>query len=550
VLTVAVLILLPTLALMQHRWIEQVSNAQREQMEHDLRTAAGQFRDAFVTELTRPLMAVRATVRSSGWDDRIGTWSDINQYPEVLGDVFLVDHSGGDLRLRRWHPDTRAFHPSAWPASLVAWRPRFAHAIAEGTDSLPIARPIGAEDSSLVVAPVLGNAIGLPRQRGIAAVLGFAIVQLDVEYLQGHLLPMLVERHLTSTAGKPYQVTIATEDDPINVLYQSQPGTALDLEGVVEGDLLRDTVRDPLVLLPRWTLRVQHGPGSVETAVAGLWRRNVAISLGILTLLSASIVLLVVSSRRVQRLARRELEFVAGVSHELRTPVAVIRSAAENLSHGVIDTSEKVKLYGQMIEAEARRLGDMVECALQYARLGSSRGLLKRVPLAPADIIEAAVRSASPALEGSTVHRSIATDLPFVLGDPASLQSAVQNLIINALKYGGPNAWVGIRAERSSEHQPEIRITIEDRGPGIAAEDLPHIFDPFYRGADALVRRPHGSGLGLSFVQHVVAAHKGRVTVTTRQGSGTAFTIHLPAVDAHESLDAGAVALAVTSSRR
>jgi two-component system OmpR family sensor kinase len=202
-----------------------------------------------------------------------------------------------------------------------------------------------------------------------------------------------------------------------------------------------------------------------------------------------------------------------------------------------------------MIESEARRLGDMVECALQYARL-SSRGLLMRVPLAPADIIEAAIRSASTALEGSTVQRSIAGGLPLVLGDAAALQSAVQNLIVNALKYGGPNGWVGVRAERSSAHQPGVRITIEDRGPGIAAEDLPHIFEPFYRGADALVRRPHGSGLGLSFVQHVVAAHNGRVTVTTTQGSGSAFTIHLPAIDAHEAVDAGAVALAVTNSRR
>jgi len=546
----AVLILLPTLALMQHRWIEQVRDAQREQMERDLRTAAGRFRDAFRVEVARPLMAIRATIRSSAWDARTGAWSDISQHPETLGDVFLVDHSGGDLRLRRWNPDTLSLDPAAWPASLVAWRARLERAIAEGTESLPIAPPVGAEDSPHVVAPVLGNAFGSPRQRGTPSLLGFAIVQLDLDYFQRDLLPKLVARHLTSAAGDQYQVTITAGDEPVNVVYQSQSGTVLDREGVVEGDLLGDTVRDPLVLFPRWTLRVQHGRGSIEAAVEGLWRRNVAISLGVLTLLTASIVLLVVSSRRVQRLARQELEFVAGVSHELRTPVAVIRSAGENLSLGVIDSSEKVKSYGQMIEAEARRLGDMVECALQYARLGSSRGLLARVPLAPAEIIDAAIRSASSELGGSIVHRSIAAGLPPVLGDAAALQSAVQNLIVNALKYGAPNGWVGIRAEHTSGHQSEVRITIEDRGPGVAAEDLPHIFEPFYRGADALVKRPHGSGLGLSFVQRVVTAHNGRVTVTTKQGSGSAFTIHLPAADTHESLAAGTVELAVTNSRR
>jgi signal transduction histidine kinase len=89
---------------------------------------------------------------------------------------------------------------------------------------------------------------------------------------------------------------------------------------------------------------------------------------------------------------------------------------------------------------------------------------------------------------------------------------------------------VGIKAEHATDRRhSEVRITISDHGPGIPAEDLPHIFDPFYRGADAVARQVHGSGLGLSLVRRIVVAHGGRVSVTTRTGAGSAFTIALPA---------------------
>jgi signal transduction histidine kinase len=275
---------------------------------------------------------------------------------------------------------------------------------------------------------------------------------------------------------------------------------------------------------------VQHQSGSLEAAVTSARRRNLAASFGILLLLTLSVALLSATSRRSHRLARQQMEFVAGVSHELRTPLAVIRSAAENLSQGVV-VGDRVKRYGQLVETEARRLGEMVERVLQYAGIESGLGFTSRVPLSPAEIIESAIDGSMSATDGGDVrfHREIATDLPPIIGDAAALRSAVQNLIANAVKYGGADRWVGIKAERVIERQPEVRITISDHGPGIPAEDLPHIFDPFYRGADAVARQAHGNGLGLSLVRRIIVAHGGRVTVTTRAGAGSAFTIALPA---------------------
>ena len=152
---------------------------------------------------------------------------------------------------------------------------------------------------------------------------------------------------------------------------------------------------------------VQHESGSLEAAVASARRRNLAISFGVLLLLSVSVALLAATSRRAHRLAQQQMEFVAGVSHELRTPVAVIRSAAENLSHGVVGSGERVKRYGTMIEVEARRLGEMVESVLQYAGLESGRRLGNtRRRCSPTEIIDAAVDTAIAAARRRRAHRA------------------------------------------------------------------------------------------------------------------------------------------------
>jgi signal transduction histidine kinase len=187
-----------------------------------------------------------------------------------------------------------------------------------------------------------------------------------------------------------------------------------------------------------------------------------------------------------------------------------------------------------MIEGEARRLGEMVERVLQYAGIESGLGYGARSPLAPADIIDSAIDSALPLLGPETVdvHRDIPEDLPPVVGDAAALRSAVQNLVANAVKYGGKDRWVGVRAEHIRHHRrSEVHITVKDHGPGIPAHELPHIFDPFYRGTEALAQQIHGNGLGLSLVKRIVAAHGGQVTVATRAGAGSAFTIALPAAE-------------------
>ena len=279
-----------------------------------------------------------------------------------------------------------------------------------------------------------------------------------------------------------------------------------------------------------WTLRVKHAAGSLEAAVAASRRRNLALSGGVLALLGVVVALISVSARRAQALARRQMEFVAAVSHELRTPVAVINSAAGNLADGVVGDPARVKRYGATIQTEARRLGDTVERVLQLAGLGSGRPLpMTRV--APGAFVHEAVRlTAADAVEaGVRVHVELPDDLPAVLGDAGTLQSAVQNLVGNAIKYAGPDRWVRVAVTTHDMPRREVRIAVEDHGQGLDPEEQRLVFEPFFRGKAAVANQIKGSGLGLSLVRRISDAHGGRVDVVSAPGHGSTFTICLPA---------------------
>lgn len=282
-----------------------------------------------------------------------------------------------------------------------------------------------------------------------------------------------------------------------------------------------------------WRLVVKDVSGSVDTAIAQARRRNLALALGVLLILSASFVLMIVATQRARRLAAQQLEFVAGVSHELRTPLSVIQSTSHNLAQGMVKDAARVQQYGAAIQTEVRRLSNQVEQMLAFAGVQSGRKLYDLRPLNLAEVCEHALAeyAAVFAADGWQIECNLPAELPPVLADAQALESALKNLLHNAQKYAAAGRWLSLSATTMTARQrTEVQLTIADHGPGIAAADVPHIFEPFYRSPRIVATTIPGAGLGLSLVQRHLQAMGGRVTVKTAEGAGTAFTLHLPAI--------------------
>jgi signal transduction histidine kinase len=264
-------------------------------------------------------------------------------------------------------------------------------------------------------------------------------------------------------------------------------------------------------------------------------RRNLAVTTGILLLLVAAMVALVRFTQRAPRLARLQMEFVAGVSHELRTPLSVIRTAAHNLGGGVVSNPKQVQRYGDLIIEESERLTAMVEQVLWFAGAKAGRPIGSREITSVESVIEGALAATAGVLRESrcVLEKQIEPDLPPVLADATALRHALQNLLTNAAKYGTDGGWIGITAAvPAGNGGGVVEIRVADRGPGIPAGELGQIFDPFYRGKRALEDQIHGTGLGLSLVKRIVEAHQGSVSVRSVPGRETEFVLRVPAAPA------------------
>jgi signal transduction histidine kinase len=170
----------------------------------------------------------------------------------------------------------------------------------------------------------------------------------------------------------------------------------------------------------------------------------------------------------------------------------------------------------------------MVERVMEFAGISSGAAIRPRAGVDLDRVVADAVQgvSAEAHARGITVTVHPNGTLPAVTGDADALRSAVQNLVGNAVKYSANGANVDVTA---SADGIGVEVQVADRGLGIDAEDLPHIFEPFYRGRRAVEAQIRGTGVGLSVVRHVIAAHRGTIGIDSHAGEGTTVTVKLPA---------------------
>ncbi len=341
------------------------------------------------------------------------------------------------------------------------------------------------------------------------------------------------EAALAERLHQDWNTYLSVRDEVLASILEGsvKESVSLDLAGGVPAfDRVRRDLND--------VKRLYGEDASQEQAnLAASSRRSSWKMVGILSftfLLSTAAVWAIQRSYMLSRMqvANFQMEFVASVSHELRTPLAVIRSAADNLADGLVRDPGALSKYGRVLQHQSRSMGDLVEQILLFAST-EDRSKRSRLQLIPIEQIMASVTAHCEGLlnrTGVTLDVKVDSGLPPVVGDLAGITQCLVNLIGNAVKYGGEDRLVILRASTypvKNVPPDEVRISVTDHGMGIDSSEIAQVFDPFYRSPRVHAAQIHGTGLGLSLAKRTAESMGGRLTVSSQLASGSTFTLHL-----------------------
>jgi two-component system phosphate regulon sensor histidine kinase PhoR len=279
-------------------------------------------------------------------------------------------------------------------------------------------------------------------------------------------------------------------------------------------------------------LRASREDGRRETRVI-IWRSRHHLQITTAPIIDggewAALVVLhdLTDVKRVEQVRR---DFVANVSHELRTPLASIKSVIETLEGGALEDEAAARDFLSRADAEVDRLVQIVEELLELSRIESGELPMAQEPVEMASVLADAVERLRSQVEkhGLALTVDIAADLPPIIGDAERLARAVVNLLHNAVKFTPAGGSIGVSAAFVGG---AVAVRVSDTGVGIAPEDLPRIFERFYKADRS--RGGGGTGLGLAVVKHTVEAHGGTVSVESEQGRGSTFSFSIPATSLH-----------------
>jgi signal transduction histidine kinase len=502
-------------------------------------TRAEELAELLVTGLTRDMRGVQATILANrDWAAFPGTSTSdtLDQvaaafarypYPESF---FQWTPAGGDIvffnradRRPAWIPEEAAGYP--YPV-IIARNPPRADRLAErirkdiraGNQYSTFETALGGDRYQIVARIQYGDS-----SRSAAEVFGYTV---NLAWAAASYFPAIT-RQVARIGALESDVDLAVLDESGSVIT----GRSGDQPATLRPFLLLYFDPQTVLLDPPGDLPVRTWNVAVSTArhPALMWATQNAdwtLLVGALAavVLGFSLVLTVHTVRESARLAEMRSDFVSTVTHELKTPIATIRAVGDTLVHGRLTTPSVITDYAQVLVQETKRLTRLVDNLLAYARVTDVTEVYSFEGLAVSELVDDALRGFRYQLAELEfeVHADVPGDLPLIRGDRTALRLALDNVIDNAIRYGGARRWLAIRACSRDTH---VVIDIEDHGAGIPADELPNIHRKFVRGRLAI---PGGSGLGLAIVSRIVADHGGQMNIQSTPGTGTTASLTLP----------------------
>ena len=292
-------------------------------------------------------------------------------------------------------------------------------------------------------------------------------------------------------------------------------------------DTDRDYAAHSLWILPNTYLTIQTKGTSYAELIRKRNRTNLAFLFFSLITVLIGAFLIFRNARKALKIAQLKSDFVSNVSHEIRTPLSLIRMYAETLLLGRLNSEEKKQNYYEVIHRESGRLTYLVNNILDFARIEANRTTYHKTEVDLNKLAQNLYDTYAHTLKEAgmigmiTLHQESIT----ILADDQAFEAALSNLIDNAIKY---NPAKGVVHLSTYVQDGFACCTVTDKGIGIRPENQSKIFEQFYRVEDALTQKTKGTGLGLSLVKHIMEEHHGEVTVKSKPGQGSSFTLKFP----------------------
>lgn len=291
---------------------------------------------------------------------------------------------------------------------------------------------------------------------------------------------------------------------------------------MVLGYFLSSTVTSRIYLLKDAAEKLAKGELKTRVSING--RDEVAALANTFNQMAEQLEMVDAKQRELERL---RTDLIAWVGHDLQTPLASMRAILEALEDGVVDDPQTVKRYLGTAQRDVRSLSILIDDLFQMAQLDTGGIPLDRAESSLSDLISDTLESFSELAlrQGVKLEGSVDPTIDPVMMDTQRIGRVLNNLIGNALRHTPAEGCVNVHARRTTSG---VDVSVSDTGEGIRAEDLPHIFESFYRGEKSRSRSTGGAGLGLAISRGIVQAHGGEIKVQSEAGRGSQFTFTLP----------------------